>query len=74
LLRDAETLVLEIEDRGRGIPKTSLKHITSGGGALGVGIAGMSERIEQLGGRLEITSSDQGTTVRVELPLVQDIV
>jgi signal transduction histidine kinase len=74
LLRDAETLVLEIEDRGRGIPKTSLKHITSGGGALGVGIAGMSERIEQLGGRLDITSSEQGTTVRVELPLVQDIV
>jgi signal transduction histidine kinase len=39
-----------------------------------VGIAGMSERIEQLGGRLDITSSEQGTTVRVELPLVQDIV
>jgi signal transduction histidine kinase len=70
--RDAETLVLEIEDRGHGIPNASLKHITSGGG--GVGIAGMIERIEQLAGRLEITSSDRGTTgttVRVWVPLAQ---
>ena len=60
LRRDAETLVLEIEDRGHGIPTASLKRITSRGGVVGVGIAGMSERIEQLGGRLEITSSDRG--------------
>ena len=70
LRRDAETLLLELEDRGRGIPNASLKHITSGGG--GVGIASMSERIEQLGGRFEVTSSDHGTTVRVWLPLAKD--
>ena len=70
--RDAETLVLEIEDRGRGIADAALKHITSGGGGVGVGIAGMNERIEQLGGRLEVTSSAQGTTVRVWLPLAGD--
>lgn len=70
LRRDAETLVLEIEDQGSGIPSASLRHITSGGG--GVGIAGMSERIEQLGGRLEVISSDHGTTVRVWLPLGTD--
>jgi signal transduction histidine kinase len=39
-----------------------------GGGILGVGIAGMRERIKQLGGRLEITSGKKGTTVRVILP------
>ena len=70
LRRDPETLVLEVEDWGRGIPNASLKRITSGGG--GVGIAGMSERIEQLGGRLEVTSSGPGTTVRVRLPLAKD--
>jgi signal transduction histidine kinase len=73
LARDAEILVLEIEDRGHGIPNASLKHIMSGGG--GVGIASMSERLEQLGGRLEIISSDHdttGTTVRVWLPLGND--
>jgi two-component system NarL family sensor kinase len=69
---DAKTLVLEIEDRGHGIPDASLKHIMSGGGGVGVGIAGMSERIEQLGGRLEITSDDHGTTVRARLSLVKD--
>ena len=70
---DAETLVLEIEDRGHGIPTASLERITSGGGGGGVGIASMSERIEQLGGRFAITSSDQdttGTTVRVSLPFL----
>jgi signal transduction histidine kinase len=71
LLRDAETILLEIEDWGRGIPNASLQHITSGGGA-GVGIGGMSERVVELGGRLEIRSSDRGatgTTVSVRLPL-----
>jgi PAS domain S-box-containing protein len=67
LRRNAETLVLEIEDRGRGIPNAALKHILGGGG--GVGIAGMSERLEVLGGRLEITSDGQGTKVVARLPL-----
>jgi signal transduction histidine kinase len=71
LRHDAEVLVLEIEDRGRGIPRASLKRIRRGAGGGGVGIVGMSERIEQLGGRLGITSSNRGTTVRVRLPLVK---
>src|SRR6202022_3933992 len=73
LRRDAETLVLEIEDRGHGIPKATLQHITGRGGVVGVGIAGMGERIEQLGGGLEIQSGDHGTTVRVRLPLGKDV-
>ena len=64
--------MLEIEDQGHGIPKASLQHITSRGGVAGVGIAGMGERIEQLGGRLEIKSGEGGTTVRARLPLVRD--
>jgi signal transduction histidine kinase len=71
LRRHAEMLALEIEDRGHGIPRASLEQITSGGGGAGVGIAGMSERTKELGGRLEVTSSDHGTTVRVSLPLVE---
>jgi signal transduction histidine kinase len=74
LRRDAAMLVLEIEDQGQGIPYALLKRITSGGG--GVGIAGMSERIEQLGGRLQVVSCDQGTTgttVRVWLPAATDV-
>jgi signal transduction histidine kinase len=71
LRRNAEALVLEIEDRGCGIRDASITHLISGESA-GVGIAGMRERIEQLGGRLEIASSDKGTTVRARLPLVKD--
>jgi signal transduction histidine kinase len=52
-------------------PTTRSDHIMSGG-VVGVGFAGMRERIEQLGGRLEITSSNHGTTVRVWLPLGTD--
>jgi two-component system NarL family sensor kinase len=72
LRRDAESLVLEIDDRGRGIPRASLEQIRRGGGTVGVGIAGMCERLEQLGGRLEVESGDHGTTVRAWLPLLKD--
>jgi signal transduction histidine kinase len=69
----ADTLVLEVEDRGRGIPAPTLEEIMHGGGTVGVGIAGMCERIEQLGGRFEIVSNAEGLTVRVRLPLVKDV-
>ncbi|HXH93179.1 MAG TPA: MEDS domain-containing protein [Thermoanaerobaculia bacterium] len=70
LRRDAGMISLAIEDRGHGIPSGTLEQITSGG--VGVGIAGMSERIEQLGGRLEVTSSGKGTIVRVWVPVEKD--
>jgi PAS domain S-box-containing protein len=75
LRRDDRMLVLEIEDRGHGISKPALSDMMHGGGVVGVGLAGMSERIEQLGGTLDITSNTQGTTgttVRVRLPLPTD--
>ena len=69
LRRDAGMIVLAIEDRGHGIPSTTLDQITSGGA--GVGVAGMSERIEQLGGRLEVTSNNRGTTIHVWVPVAK---
>ena len=65
----ADLLTLEIEDRGRGMSPEVLSSVTTGGGAPGVGIAGMRERLEQLGGRLNIESSDRGTTIRATVPL-----
>jgi two-component system, NarL family, sensor kinase len=66
LSRDPSTVVLEIHDRGQGVPP----HILEGCGAgLGVGISGMRERVRQLGGRLELLSDPQGTTVRAILPV-----
>jgi signal transduction histidine kinase len=57
------------------MPNAVLKHIPTGGSGVGVGIASMSERVEELGGRLEVASSEDGptgTTVRVCLPLARE--
>ena len=75
LSREPGQIVLTVADRGRGIPPGVLewnlgKHTSES--APGVGITGMKERVRQLGGRLEIQSGIQGTTVTVVLPLRQE--
>jgi len=70
LRRSEDGLTLEIEDSGRGMPAELLRQLPVGGGALGVGVAGMRERLQQLGGTLDIESGDQGTVVRARVPLV----
>jgi signal transduction histidine kinase len=69
ILHAPSEVTLEIGDEGRGIPSEVLKRIPAGFADLGVGIAGMRERIRQLGGRLAIDSGSRGTKVRVVLPL-----
>jgi len=39
---------------------------------MGVGITGMRQRLTQLGGRLEIESTDRGTTITVFVPVIQE--
>lgn len=68
LLQSAGFVVLEVSDEGRGLPEKMVgpgKRMTAG---LGVGMTGMQERVEQLGGRVEIETSSRGTTVRAFLP------
>lgn len=65
---DAGHLTLRIEDRGRGIPPEVLDKFGGGGGG-GVGLAGMRERLQQLGGTLTITSADPGTIVLADVPV-----
>jgi PAS domain S-box-containing protein len=72
LMRDGNKIVLEVMDGGRGIPPDHLKERPGGLRSLGVGILGMRERMTQIGGRLEITSGSEGTTVRATLPLPAD--
>jgi two-component system NarL family sensor kinase len=70
---DGQRLTLEVEDRGHGMPPELIAQLPTGGGALGVGVAGMRERLMQLGGTLDIESSDRGTTVRAQIPLPPDV-
>jgi PAS domain S-box-containing protein len=69
LALDGEEVVLEVGDRGAGMPAGFQEHAGGAGASLGVGIPGMRERVRQLGGRLQITSGRHGTTVRALLPL-----
>lgn len=62
-------LVLEIKDRGKGIPPEFLKSVGEDWlGSLGVGLRGMHERMQQLDGTLEVSSDRSGTVVRASVP------
>jgi signal transduction histidine kinase len=69
LRRDTDHLRLEVSDNGRGIPEERVKRFKSTAGTAGVGIAGMRERVRELGGRLDIRSDTKGTTVSVTVPM-----
>jgi PAS domain S-box-containing protein len=66
---DAHQLRLAVEDRGRGMSPDVLAQLLAGGGATGVGIVGMRERLHQLGGTLDIESGERGTIVRASVPV-----
>jgi signal transduction histidine kinase len=60
---------LEIEDNGKGIrPELMKEFCQEWMGGLGIGVRGMNERMRQLGGRLELASSESGTTVTATVP------
>jgi CheY-like chemotaxis protein len=61
---------VEIEDFGKGMRISKSNAKNAGEVRLGVGIQGMTERVRQLGGKLEITSSiNHGTLVCATIPL-----
>jgi signal transduction histidine kinase len=64
------SIILDVIDRGKGLPLRLLEE--SGRdwmGSLGVGLRGMSERLRQLGGTLDVSSNKDGTTVRAVVPI-----
>ncbi len=62
---------LHIRDYGTGIPPHILQRFRQSG-TTGVGLAGMRERIYELGGQLEIRAEEQGTTVSASIPVQAD--
>jgi signal transduction histidine kinase len=65
-------VVAEIRDTGCGIPLERMPE-SHGYSGVGVGIAGMTERMRQLEGRLEIETSESGTRVTATLPLPESV-
>jgi signal transduction histidine kinase len=71
LSQSDQEIRLEVSDQGRGLVREMLDREIDQT-RLGVGIAGMRERIRQLGGQLEIRSSSKGTIVIAVLPRRQE--
>jgi signal transduction histidine kinase len=66
---DAERVRMEIKDNGKGIPEQRGGRFTKGGVGSGVGLAGMRERVREVGGSLAILSGSSGTSVIITIPL-----
>jgi signal transduction histidine kinase len=63
-------IVLSVIDDGRGISSEVLTRFRSGR-ASGVGLAGMKERLAELGGTLEVERRSRGTAVRATVPVAE---
>lgn len=69
LVRSDDSVLLEVSDGGKGLPAAVLEQAHHDWmGSLGVGLRGMSERVRQLGGSLEMSSNESGTQVRAIVP------
>jgi PAS domain S-box-containing protein len=69
--RNPGQIVVCVQDEGRGMQELP-KNVAGGVESPGVGIPGMRERLRQFGGRLDIQSSAQGTTVTAGVPLAEE--
>jgi PAS domain S-box-containing protein len=60
-------VLLEVSDHGKGMPAAQGGQVPPS--SMGVGLRGMNERIRQLGGILEVSSTPEGTTVTATVPV-----
>jgi signal transduction histidine kinase len=65
----SQGILLEVADHGRGIPAEKLAAVASGA-RMGVGLRGIGERVKSFGGDLKIESNQQGTRIKVILPMI----
>lgn len=64
-----DEVLVEIRDNGQGMPADLVEAVNRSNSSFGVGLAGMRERIAQLGGNLRVASDSTGTRVRATIPL-----
>jgi signal transduction histidine kinase len=68
LTMNSENAVLTIKDQGKGFRDRSEEPTK-----VGVGIAGMRERVRELGGEFKIVSTLGGTTISATMPLQEKL-
>jgi signal transduction histidine kinase len=68
LCKTGNEVSIEIQDQGKGIRPATVESDTDGCGTIGVGLRGMTERMRQLGGKLEVVSNASGTAVTATVP------
>jgi signal transduction histidine kinase len=66
---DSTWVALAIQDHGKGISRDSLQRFRKNSPNLGVGLAGMRERVTELGGTLHLESSPAGTLLTAMIPI-----
>jgi signal transduction histidine kinase len=64
------TVIMRVRDYGKGMPREMLTNFLKTGADVGVGLAGMRERVREQGGRFDIQSDRTGTTITVTVPIV----
>lgn len=69
ILLDAEMVMLEVRDDGCGMPEEAVRRFNETGTSSGVGLTGMYERAREIGGKLRLESSSNGTAVIVVVPI-----
>lgn len=62
--------VLTVKDFGRGVPPELVQGAQTNG--IGVGLSGMRERVQDLGGTFEIQSDRRGTVITASIPFAAD--
>ncbi len=72
LCRVEEAIELHVIDHGRGLPADVLHRFETTGTNTGVGLAGMRERVKELGGQLHVRSTSKGTAVIARIPIAEN--
>jgi signal transduction histidine kinase len=70
VFRAEADVTVEVSDHGCGIAPSILERNSSSQAMVGIGIAGMRERIRQLKGQMKIESDGTGTRIKVVLPVM----
>ena len=63
---------LVVRDYGRGFPPEKVEHFHTAAADLGVGLTGMRERVNELGGKLQVVCENPGTSIIVTIPIEKD--